>query len=102
MSEFTGGSAKRGRGRPKKDPFAIIETEWKDAIASSTPEEINKRIAQVAKDEDENIKLKKDDEDLARIREELKTASAQYTEGTKRHKAMVAFARQVLSDKGAE
>ena len=93
---------KRGRGRPKKDPFECINEEWKAAVASSTPDEINKRIAQAAKDEDENQVLKKADEDFANCREAATVAGQVYSDATKVNRAKVAYGRQVLGDKGAK
>jgi FtsZ-binding cell division protein ZapB len=84
----------------KKDPFEDLPSDWKDAIAQSSVEEINKRVAELAKGEEENQKAKKDDPDLAEKREALKVASEGYKEATKGYKLRMKWIMQVLGDMG--
>jgi len=88
------------RGRPKKDPFEALDTDFKDAIASSNVADIRNRIAKIAMDQVELMKAKSEDEDLRAKVEEVKIASEQYREGTKLNKLRIMYAKQVLEDKG--
>ena len=90
-------------GRPKgpaKDPFADLSVEFKDAIVGSTVEEINKRIAELAKNEEENKSTMKLDQDLTEKKEAVKFASESYREATKAYKLAMSYIMQVLGDKG--
>lgn len=85
-----------------KDPYADLPGEWKDAVAGSTAEEINARIAEVAKAEALNQEAKSQDMDLASLKEQVKEAGAQYAEATKANKLKVRFCMRVLGDRGQE
>lgn len=89
-------------GRPKKnkDPFADLPSEWRDSITAMGRESIDEEIAKVAKQEDENVRAKKDDPDLQNLKWQVKEASAPYREATKMNKLKISFAIQVLGDKG--
>ena len=93
---------KRGPGRPKSDPFAFVPGDWKDAVDGSTPQQINDKIAHIAKQADALRVARKEDADLAERKEQVKVASEPYVEGAKRFQQMIAYGRQVLGDKGAE
>lgn len=84
----------------KKDPFADLDSDFKDAVAGSSPEEIRKRIAQIAIDEENNRNAKDDDEDLKEKKEQAKIAGEQYAEATKAHRNMIRYCKRVLEDKG--
>jgi hypothetical protein len=86
--------------RQKKDPFADLDAEFKEAIPTLTAEEIRDRIAQVALNQESLMAAKKDDEDLAECREQLREASAVYRDGTKMNKLRIAYCKQVLDDMG--
>jgi len=85
-----------------KDPFADLDSDWKDAVAQGTVEEINARIAEVAKAEALNQEAKSEDVDLASLKEQVKEAGAQYAEATKANKLKVRFCMRVLGDRGQE
>jgi hypothetical protein len=91
--------------RPKlpknNDPFKDLPPEFKDAIAASSPEEIRKRICEVALNEEENQRLKAEDQDLAEKKEAAKLAGEQYSDGTKSNRLKIKFMRRCLEDKGA-
>jgi Fe-S cluster assembly scaffold protein SufB len=89
-----------GKGRTKKEPFADLPDEWKDAIQQGKPEEIEKEIARLGIGEEENKKLKTEDEDLARCREEVKVAGEQYRAATKGYRLRMKFIMQVLESRG--
>jgi DNA-binding transcriptional regulator GbsR (MarR family) len=84
----------------KKDPFAELPNEWKDAIAQSSVEEIDKRIAELSKAEEESQNAKKLDPDLAEKREALKYASEGYKDATKGYKLRMKYIMRVLGDMG--
>jgi hypothetical protein len=88
------------RGAGKKNPFEDLDKEFQDAIAGSSVEDINKRIAELAKAEEENQKLKKEDEDLSEKKEQVKYAAEGYRDSTKSYKLKMRFIMQCLSDSG--
>jgi predicted carbohydrate-binding protein with CBM5 and CBM33 domain len=90
------------KSKGKKDPFAELDNEYKDSIASSSPEDINKKIAEVAKNQEENLRLMGEDQDLAEKKEAVKEASAQYREASKMNKLRITYAIRVLGDKGQQ
>ena len=89
------------RVRKCSDPFEGLETEFKDAIAGMSPEDINKRISDVAKNQEENLKLMKEDQDLSEKKELAKEAAAQYREASKSNRLKIQYCVRVLGDKGA-
>lgn len=84
----------------KKSPFADLDQEYKDGIASMTEEEINKRIAEVAKAEHENRENKKKDQDLKNQQALAKQAGAQYADATKMNRLRIAYGYFILESKG--
>lgn len=91
---------KRGRGRPKKDPFADVPTEFQDSTAAMSVEELNLLLAEVSKNELDNKQALKDDEHVAELKEQLKDAQAQYRETTKANTAKMKWLRRLIEDKG--
>ena len=83
----------------KKDPFASLDEEWKDAVVAATVEEIDTRIAELAKAEEANLKAKKEDPDLLEKKEQVKLASEGYREATKGYRLRLKYIMRVLSDK---
>jgi hypothetical protein len=94
------GRPKGSKNKEKKDEFADLPAEWKDAVAGMDKPAIDARIAEVAKAEEENQKLKGDDEDLKSRQLEAREAGKQYSDGTKANKLKIRFAMRVLRDKG--
>lgn len=90
----------RPRGSKNKTDFEDLDSDFKSTIENMAPEEINLKIAEVAKAEAENQKAKIDDGDLADKKEAVKLASEGYREATKMNKMRIAFAMRVLDDKG--
>lgn len=93
---------KRGRGRPKKDQYDLLSEEFKDAISSASPEDINKRIAEVAKGAAANQELLKSDPVVNDLKEQLKTATSGYRETKKVFGQQLAYCREKLADKGKD
>jgi len=85
----------------KKGPFDELPTDFKDAVASACPEDINKRIAQIAKDTEALLKARDEDQDYQTKKEELKEAGAVYRDGKKANRLKILYCVQVLGDKGA-
>lgn len=85
----------------KKGPFDDLPTDWKDAIAQSSPDEIKKRIAAIAIEQAELEKAKENDQDYQEKKAALSEAGAVYRDGKKGAKLRTAYALQVLKDKGA-
>jgi hypothetical protein len=88
------------RGRPHKGEFADLDTEWKDSIAAMPVEEINSKIAEVAKAEAENQKVMKEDQQLAEAKMAAKMAGEGYREATKMSKLRIKYCVRVLADRG--
>jgi len=87
--------------RSKKDKFAALDSDFKDAVAQSSPDEIRKRVAQIALDNEALLKAKEEDEDLHEKLEVAKDAGEVYREGTKMNRLRIQFCQRVLEDKGA-
>jgi hypothetical protein len=89
-------------GRPKKDanPFADLPEEFRAAIESGTEDEIRRRVAEVAFDEQENQRLKADDVDLQEKKAQAKQAGEQYSDGTKMNRLKIKYAHSVLEARG--
>jgi hypothetical protein len=86
--------------RKRKDEFADLDSDWKSGIASMSTDEVNARIAEIAKAEQEMQATKKEDEDLNSLREQLKAAAQGYREHTKLSKLRIKFCMRVLADRG--
>lgn len=86
----------------KKDPFADLDAEFKDMIASSSIEIINNKIAEVAKNQEENLRAMADDQDLQEKKEAVKMASEGYRDASKMNRLKVIYAMRVLGDRGAQ
>lgn len=84
---------------PKKDKFADVPEEFRDAVAGMQEAQIRDRIAKVSLDQAALIEAKGNDQDLAAAKEQAKEAGAIYREGTKLNKLKIEFCRQVLGDK---
>lgn len=85
---------------PKKGKFDELPLDFKDAVAQSSPEDINKRIAQITKDTEALLAARADDQDYQTKKEALKEAGAVYRDGKKANHLKVLYCIQVLSDKG--
>ena len=86
--------------KAKKGPYDDLPTEFKDAVAQSSPEDINARIATITKETEALLKARDDDQDYQSKKEALKEAGAVYREGKKANRLKVLYAMQVLADKG--
>lgn len=88
------------RGAGKKDKFADLDSEFKDAVASMTETEIRNKISTVALAQMEVEMKKKADQALQEAVEKAKIAAEGYKESTKMNKLRMKFCRRVLADQG--
>lgn len=89
------------KAEAKKDKFADLPSEFKDAIVGCKDAvAIKARLAEVALAQEENKLAMKADEDLAQKKAEAKEAAAQYTEASKANNLKIQFCRRVLRDRG--
>ena len=91
---------KRGRGRPKKNPYDDLPQDFKDTVANLPSPELMDRVAKVAMAEEENRKLMKEDQDLKEKKEAVKEASAGYREATAAHGLQIRYMKEILEGRG--
>jgi hypothetical protein len=95
------GNAPNPKADPEaKDEFKDLDSDFKDAVAQESAEDIYKRISELSKEQEDLAQAKKDDQDLANILEKKRTAEAPYKEANKALKGKVKFCLRVLGDKG--
>ena len=89
-------------GRPKKDkdPFADLDSEFRDSVATGDVAKIRDLIAQTALNQQALEQAQEDDEDLAEKKETVKYAMEPYNDGKRANKLKIKYCRQVLGDKG--
>ncbi len=90
---------KKGFSGPK-DPFDDLGSDFKDAAAGMSREQLEHRIAEVALNDVELRKAKKEDEDLKEKAEIHKEAAAVYRDGFKANRLQIEYMKRVLDDKG--
>ena len=88
--------------KDKKDRFEDLDDGFKSEVQSMKVPEINNRIAEWAKLVEATGTTMKADEDLAQKREIAKLAAEPYREDIKTAKLRIAYAMQVLGDRGPE
>jgi protein-disulfide isomerase-like protein with CxxC motif len=85
----------------KAGKFDILPEEWRnDMMGRKDPEELRKFIHETAVNQVELAAALAADEDVARLKEQLKTAKAQYTEGKKTNSAKFEFLVECLKSMG--
>lgn len=90
----------RGIRGTKKDIFDDLDSDFKDSAADMSPDQLNAKIADVAKAEQDNLKAKTDDEDLKSKKALATEAGKQYGDASKANKLRIQFLMRVLGDKG--
>ena len=89
-----------GRGAGKKDKFADLDDDFKNAVAVMTEAAIRDKIAGITLAQLEVEMAKKADQDLQAAIEAKKVAEESYKEALKMNKLRIKFCRRVLSDQG--
>lgn len=88
--------------KAEKDPFANLDSDFKDAILQGEEAAVRAAASKVALDQEELMSAKADDEDLKQAMAAASVASAVYREGTKMNKLRIKFIRSVLKSRGLE
>lgn len=88
------------KDKADKDPFIDVPEEFKEAVIGMNVVEIKQRIAQVALDQVELMKAKKEDGDLLEKKEAYKEAGMVYREGTKLNRVKIEYCKQMIDNKG--
>lgn len=86
----------------KKDAFELLEDEFKDSVQQMSPEDIKKRVAEIALAHSELMKAKKEDQDLLEKKEAYSLASTQYRESSKFSKLRIDYCKSILDNKGVK
>lgn len=89
-------------GRPKKEPFADLDQDFKDKINAASTDEIREIILGVALNDAALAEAKESDQDLAEKKDAAKEAGAIYREGKKMNKLRTKYARVMLAEKGGD
>jgi hypothetical protein len=89
------------RQKKPKDKFAALADTFKDAVAQSSPEEIHKRISDIALLDCALRDQLKEDGDVESAREALKNLMEPYREDFKSFRLQIDYARSILDAKGA-
>lgn len=83
-----------------KDPFPLLTAAEKEELDKLSEDEINKKIAEIAKNNSALQEAKKNDEDLKKLREQVKIANEPYSLGSKTNGQRIAYLRMALDGKG--
>ncbi len=84
----------------KKGPFDDLDSDFKTSIEGMKDDEIKAKIFEVACNEVDNLKAKKDDQDLKDKKESAKMAGETYTESTKFNRMRIGYAKFILEARG--
>jgi hypothetical protein len=80
--------------------FSKLDEEWRSEQLSKNAPDLFQTITKIAINTVELDLAKDEDEDLARLQEELKTAREPYTLGRKENNLKIQYLVQVLKDQG--
>lgn len=86
--------------RKQKNVFADLPEEFVAEIDGSTVEQINAKVAELAKAEEENQQAKSLDGDLREKKDAVKFAAEGYRENTKGYKLRMKYILAVLVSRG--
>lgn len=90
----------RFKVKVKKDKFSDLPDEFKDAVHGASREEIDHRIAEIAKSTEELLMSQERDVDYQDKKAAFKEAGAIYRDGKKANRLKIQYCLQVLGDKG--
>lgn len=96
------GGEKRGRGRPRKDPFADLPEDFKANTEHMSVDELRQTMGDISKVSEETKQARKDDIDLADKKEAVKEAGAVYKEILDANSLKTRWLMRLLSNKGAD
>ena len=83
-----------------KDPFSALPETFKDGCASAQTGELQERLAQTAKSEEQNQSAMKADVDLKAKVEQANVARQPYKETTKLNRLKTQYIIRILADRG--
>ena len=83
-----------------KDPFAKLDSDFKDAVAGMQEAEARDRIAKITMDTQALLAARKDDEDLKQKQAAARDAGAVYRDAHKMNNLRIEFIRRRLGDLG--
>lgn len=91
--------------RPKKSPLEKLREEqpsFVDEVVGLSVDQLNNRLARLAKDAELNEEAKEDDEDLAKAQAEASELSAPYKDAKKMIRLKSRFIISLIKDKGGD
>jgi hypothetical protein len=88
------------KNRKEKSPFAALSNEFKDAACTYSKEEINDKIASSAKIISTLKEERKNDQQLAEAKENVKQCGQVYREGIKENELKIRYLYELLSSRG--
>lgn len=88
--------------KAKKDPYELVPLDERKAIEGSTDQQINDRIATVAKTQAATDEAMKQDQELTSRKNAVKVAMMGYVEARKANKQRIAYARSILDARGKD
>jgi hypothetical protein len=80
--------------------FDTLDGDWRDAVKGKVSQDLKLMLAQVAKDEEENLHAKVEDQDLLLAKEKLEELGYDYKAATKVNKLKVKFLLWTLRNRG--
>lgn len=86
--------------RKSKNPFDNLPDDFVAEIDGSTVDQINAKVAELAKAEQENLQAKSLDEDLKEKKEAVKFASEVYRDCSKGYRLRMKYILTVLESRG--
>lgn len=86
---------------PKKDKWEDLPEGFQETIDSSSPEDIKKKVSQLALLDVTQRALLKEDPEVNETKDKLKYLMEPYREDLKSIKLQIAYAKEVLEGKGA-
>jgi len=84
----------------EKDQFGDVPEEFKEVVEGLGTDDIRKKVAEIALNQVELMKAKKEDQDLAEKREQYKSAGEIYSSGTKLNRKKIEYLKTLLESKG--
>lgn len=88
------------RARKPRDPFKGLPDEFRAEIDGSDVDQINAKVAELAKEEARNLTAKAEDGDLREKKEAVKFAAEGYRESTKGYRLRIKYILSVLQGRG--